>query len=117
MKLFYKVIAYLLMLLGVIHTALTPMFYKSFSLRAVWFAGAGLALIYLGLLNIATEQVNQPRIFTICIAANLIGIAFGVLIIFVLPEIQAIIALVLFLAITISSVYIRLGLKVEASKK
>jgi hypothetical protein len=115
MRLFYKVITYLLMLLGVIHTALTPMFYKDFSLGAVWFAGAGLALIYLGLLNIAAERIYRDWILTICIVANFISTAFGVFIIFVLPEIQAIIALVLFLAITISSIYIRLGLKTGSS--
>ncbi|NIM15919.1 MAG: hypothetical protein GTO45_28295 [Candidatus Aminicenantes bacterium] len=115
MKFFYKVVAYLLILLGAIHTALTPMFYNEFSLGALWFAGAGLALIYLGLLNIVAERIYQNWILTICIVANLIGTAFCVLIMFILHEIQAIIGLILFLAITISSIYARLSLKTGSS--
>ena len=56
MRLFYRITAYSLSL-GVIHTALTPLFYDRFSPDALWFAGTGLALVFLGLLNLVAERV------------------------------------------------------------
>jgi len=38
--------------LGVVHCAVTPVTYRPFSLPAVWFFGAGLALIFAGMLNV-----------------------------------------------------------------
>jgi len=46
---------------GAGHTFLgTPMFFRAVSQDAVWFAGAGLAMIFLGLLNLA-PTVALPR--------------------------------------------------------
>ncbi len=104
MKLFYKISAYLL-LIGVVHTALTPLFYDQFSPEALWFAGTGLALVYLSLLNIMAERSRADWMLKICVAANLAGLIYGVLIVFALPEIQAFISLFIFLAVTAGSVY------------
>ena len=104
MKHFYKISAYLL-LIGVVHTALTPLFYDRFSADALWFAGTGLALIYLSLLNIAAEKSRAKWMLKICLAANLAGLIYGVLIVLVLPEIQAFISLFIFLAVSIGSGY------------
>ena len=38
----------------------TPMFFRSVSRDAVWFAGAGLAMIFLGLLNLAPAVALPP---------------------------------------------------------
>ena len=46
----------LLVALGVVHTALTPMFYGRFTLGALWFAGSGLAMIFAGLLNLTLSR-------------------------------------------------------------
>jgi hypothetical protein len=104
MKLFYRISAYLL-LIGVLHTALTPLFYDRFSPDALWFAGTGLALVYLSLLNIVAERSRERWMLKLCIAANLAGLIYGALIVFVLPEIQAFISLFIFLAVTIGSTY------------
>ncbi len=103
MKHFYRISAYLL-LIGVIHTALTPLFYDQFSQEALWFAGTGLALIYLSLLNLVAERNRTKGMLKICVAANLVGLVYGILIVIALPEVQAFISLFIFLAVTVGSV-------------
>jgi hypothetical protein len=110
MKLFYRIASYLL-LIGVIHTALTPVFYPGFTLEALWFAGTGLALVFLGLTNIVAERLLVPWVLNICIAANIVGTIFGALIVLLLPEIQAYISLVIFLAVTTGSILVRRQVK------
>jgi hypothetical protein len=103
-KLFYRISAYFL-LIGVIHIALTPLFYDRFSPDALWFAGTGLALMFLCLLNIISERSCEIWILKTCVAANLVGLIYGTLIVVALPEIQAFISLFIFLAVTIGSIY------------
>ena len=106
MRLFYRITAYSLSL-GVIHTALTPLFYDRFSPDALWFAGPGLALVFLGLLNLMAERVWEVWALNICIAANLIGCVYGILVAVALPEIQAYVALVVFIAAVATSLLAR----------
>jgi len=107
MRLFYRVATYGL-LLGIAHTALTPLFYAGLSPDALWFAGTGLALIFLGLLNVAAERVFEPWILNLCIAANLIGCVYGMLLVVALPAAQAFAALAIFLAVAVGSIFVRL---------
>lgn len=104
MKNFYRISAYLL-LIGVIHTALTPLFYDKFSPDALWFAGTGLALAFLSLLNIVAERKREGWMLKICVAANLTGLVYGILIVLALPEFQAYISLLIFLAVTAGSIF------------
>lgn len=106
MKKLFKFTAYLL-LLGIIHTGLTPAFYNSLSPDAMWFAGTGLALIFLALLNIVTERVFEQWAFNICITANVIGCLYSVLVVIALPETQAYTSLGIFLAVTGLSILVR----------
>ena len=109
MRLAFRITAYSLSSLGVIHTALTPLFYDRFSPDALWFAGTGLALVFLGLLNIVAERVWEVWALNVCIAANLIGCVYGILVVLALPEIQAYVGLVIFIAVVIASVLARLN--------
>jgi hypothetical protein len=109
MRSFYRITAYLL-LIGLIHTALTPVFYPEFSPDALWFAGTGLALVFLSLLNIAAERVCEPWILNMSISANLVGCIYSILIVIALPEFQAFASLLIFLAVTISSIFVRVSL-------
>jgi hypothetical protein len=93
MKVFYSISAYVLVALGTGHTLLTPVFYPDFSADALWFAGTGLALLFLGLFNIATLQNSIPTLLNLCVIANLIGLIFLALVTVAVPEIQAFIAL------------------------
>jgi len=112
MKLFYRIASYGFSL-GLIHTVLTPLFYDHFSEDALWFAMTGVSLIYLGLLNLAAGRVWQAWFFNICIAANLIMLIFNLLLVTVLPTtaIQAYLALLITLAVTVGSIGCRLQVK------
>ncbi len=106
MRRFYRITAYLL-LIGVIHTALTPVFYDKFSPDALWFAGTGLALIFLSLLNIMAERLYLPWMLNLCVAANLLSCVYILLVVIALPEIQAFAALLIVLAVAIGSIFAR----------
>lgn len=100
---FYQISSYLLML-GVIHSALTPVFYKSFlSVDALWFFGTGLSLIFLGMLNIASSRILNEWLIKFTIVGNLIGTTFSILITWVMPEPQALIGVVFHLTVLIAS--------------
>jgi hypothetical protein len=49
----YKICSWLIVALGCAHFAFTFLDYEEFSLRAMWFAGSGLALVFAGFLNVA----------------------------------------------------------------
>ena len=53
MKTAYKICSWLIVALGCAHLAFTFHDYDEFSLRAMWFAGSGLALVFAGFLNVA----------------------------------------------------------------
>lgn len=107
---FYKIVSYLIMITGAIHTIMTPVFYSTFSIDAVWFAGTGLSLVFLGLLNLSAIQARISIIFTICIVANLIGAIYSVLIVIALREPQAYGALVIVVAALIGSIWVKIKL-------
>lgn len=114
MRLFYRITACALSL-GVIHTALTPLFYDRFSPDALWFAGTGLALVFLGLLNLMAERVWQAWAINTCIAANLVGCVYGALVAIALPEIQAYAATVIFIAVFVASLLTRQQVRQQPS--
>src|SRR5215211_8646183 len=93
----HKISSVLLVALGVVHTALTPVFYGRFSLGALWFAGSGLAMIFVGLVNLTLgRDAGRDRVVrTYCYAANLLTLFFGILIVTLDPEPQVIFGLVL----------------------
>jgi asparagine N-glycosylation enzyme membrane subunit Stt3 len=104
MKKLYKILSYLLILLGVIHIAFTPVFVSTFSPAAVWFVAGGLALVFLGLLNLIAIQAAKRLTFSTCLIANLIGIVYGILIVIAVTEPHAFAALVLIILVTLGSV-------------
>jgi hypothetical protein len=53
--------------------------------------------------------VWETWVLNICVVANLVGCAYGVLVVIALPEIQAYIGLVVFIAVAIASVLARLN--------
>lgn len=103
MRLFYRITAWS-MALGVIHTALTPLFYSRLDEDALWFASTGLALVFLGMLNLAAERVWQPWLIMLCIPANLVMFVFGALVVAVMPEVQAWLFLVFVFCLALASI-------------
>ncbi|MCA1616038.1 MAG: hypothetical protein LC800_18445 [Acidobacteria bacterium] len=49
----YKICSWLIAALGCAHVLFTLHDYEEFSLRALWFLGSGLALVFAGFLNVA----------------------------------------------------------------
>jgi hypothetical protein len=101
----HKISSWLLVALGVVHTSLTPMFYGRLSPGAMWFAGAGLAMIFVGFLNIALARVaGKDRVIAmLCYVANLTTVVFGVLIVVVDNEPQVIFGLILITLMSITA--------------
>lgn len=102
MRTLHRICAFLLIALGVVHTALTPVFYGRLSPGAMWFAGSGLAMIFVGFLNVAFGRVvgRDAVIRALCYAANLTTLVFGVLIAVVDGEPQVLFGLVLITVMT-----------------
>lgn len=105
LKTLHKISSVLLSALGVVHTALTPVFYGKFSLNALWFAGSGLAMIFAGLLNLTlARDVGRDRLVRVfCYAANLLTVVFGLLMVSENREGQVIFGFVLIVVMTVTA--------------
>lgn len=87
--------------LGVGHTLLTPVFARRQPrLQQLWFAGSGLTLVFLGLLNLARACTGEPTVQRLCQLANPVGTLYLALLVRDLPEPQAYAALGLSAALT-----------------
>ncbi len=104
MERLFKIAIYLLILLGVIHSGLTPVFYKSFNADALWFFGTGLTYTFMGLYNLATLKVNIKGLSRMAVVLNLIGTIFTIAITYILREPQAYAAMLLVASILAFSI-------------
>ncbi len=103
----YKAASYLLILLGVIHSGFTPIFYKTLNVDALWFFGTGLTYIFMGLYNLASIKVKINSISRIAVILNFVGTIFTMAITYILREPQAYLALILVIFIFLNSLFIR----------
>ena len=103
MEKLYKIASYLLILLGVIHSGFTPIFYKTFNADALWFFGTGLTYIFMGLYNLASIKVKINSISRIAVILNFVGTIFTMAITYIIREPQAYLALILVIFIFLSS--------------
>ncbi len=101
-KIDYIAIA-LILLLGLLHTIMTPVFYKAFDLSAIWFAGTGLAFVFLGVINIARVKTPEILIKRLCLAVNLIAVIYGVFVVIKLVKPHAYFSLIVLLFLLILS--------------
>ena len=85
----WRTCAWLLIGLGGVHTLVTVPFYGQLTPEAVWFAGTGLMMVFLGLLNLIARRTADPGARRLCQAADLLGLLFGVLSVLAVPEPQA----------------------------
>ena len=104
MKKLYSISTGVILFLGIGHTLVTPMFYPAFSEDALWFAGTGLALLFLGLLNWVAIRANMRWIYRCVVPANMIGGVFITAVAIRVPEIQAILAAVAVWTMTVTSI-------------
>ena len=82
----HRTATYLLVVLGLVHAGLAPVFYDDLTPNTVWFVGAGLALVFLGLLNASAALAGVTRVWAMCRVANVAAIAFGALAVVAVPE-------------------------------
>ncbi len=101
----HKILTGIIIALGVLHVLVTFHDYDSFSLRALWFASAGVAIILAGFLNIILlrDAGKDTVVWTLCIITNLIFSVMFVLALMVLPQPQVFVGAGLFIAATILS--------------
>ena len=89
--------------LGLLHVALTPCNYGEFGLDAMWFAGAGLAIVFAGFLNLALLKDGGRLTRVLCLVANLtIAALFGAALP-LLREPQVFLGLLLFVLETVAA--------------
>jgi peptidoglycan/LPS O-acetylase OafA/YrhL len=90
MRIFYKIVIGLIIVLGSLHSLLTFVFYDKFSPGALWFFGAGLALQMLGFLNVANLRHGKTDALVriLCAVSNAIFAALFVAANFIIPEPQ-----------------------------
>lgn len=75
----------------------------------MWFAGAGLAMIFVGFLNVALSRgAGRDRLIRIlCYVANLVTTLFGAMIVVVDNEPQVIFGFALILIMTITALVLK----------
>lgn len=77
MKILDWLCAVIVLALGVVHCAVTPLIYRAFTLSALWFFAAGLALMFGGMLNVLRlKGVGFPLARTFALIANACMLAF-----------------------------------------
>lgn len=101
----HKIITGLMVALGLLHVAFTFHDYDSFSLRALWFASAGVALVLAGFLNIVLlRDVGKDKVvWLLCLITNIIFAAMFTLALSLMMQPQVFVGLALFAAATITA--------------
>ncbi|HEX8695119.1 MAG TPA: hypothetical protein VF746_22090 [Longimicrobium sp.] len=99
MRAIRRVCAWLLVALGGVHVLYTAVEHDALTPDAVWFAGAGLALVFLGMLNLAAPAADHRSARAVLRAADLLGVAYGLLAVIAVPVPQAFLGLGLMLVL------------------
>ncbi len=89
----------LLIVLGICHTSFTPVFYITFDLNALWFAGTGLAFVFLGLINVFRLQTPKMLTRVLCSISNALALIFCILILLKMAQPQVFISLFILIAL------------------
>lgn len=78
-------------LIGLIHSALTPLFYRHWTPNAVWFLGTGLGVLLLALVNLTHVGTEPCRYASASVIrwSNLVFVMLGLGAIVAVPEPQA----------------------------
>lgn len=74
-----------MILLGVVHVSLTPVYYPAWTEDAFWFAGTGMGLFFGGLANYMNLRINLPVTFGCALVINILMLGFGTALSFFMP--------------------------------
>ncbi|MBA4047562.1 MAG: hypothetical protein C0476_03365 [Sphingomonas sp.] len=94
-------------LLGAVHIALTPLAYAAWTVEALWFLGAGLAIVVAAAANLVELQSTGLRSRLLVAAVNFAMTGFFAAAWLVLPEPQVVVGGVLFLGLALSTLVTR----------
>jgi hypothetical protein len=105
LKTAHKILTGIIIALGILHVSVTFHDYDSFTVGALWFASAGVAIILAGFLNvILLRDMGKDRIvWLLCLITNLIFAVMFVLALRVLPQPQVFVGAGLFIVATLFS--------------
>lgn len=105
LKTAHKILTGIIIALGILHVSVTFHDYDSFTVRALWFASAGVAIILAGFLNIILlrDGGNDMVVWVLCLITNLIFAVMFVLALLVLPQLQVFVGAGLFVTATVFS--------------
>ena len=98
LKTLYKISTLLIVALGLVHVLFTIQAYGRWTLNAMWFLGAGLAIVFAGFLNLILirDKGNDPLVRLLCLIADWVCfLLFGAALL-ILTEPQVYVGLALF---------------------
>jgi hypothetical protein len=103
LRTFHKILAGLMVALGSIHILFTFHNYDEFSLRALWFASAGVAIILAGFLNfILLREVGKDKVvWLLCVITNVIFAVMFSMTLVLMWQPQVFVGVALFAAATV----------------
>jgi hypothetical protein len=91
----HLIISYLIILFGLIHIYFVRCL-DSFDTYALWFIGAGIAIIFAGFINLLKTKSSEKIVFRICILTNFIMTSLFLVALFAMQKPQVYIGIVVF---------------------
>jgi hypothetical protein len=109
LKTIHAVCTYLIVALGVVHLLFTFHDYDEFTLGALWFAGAGLAIIFAGFLNLISIRLagRDALVRALCFISNLVLTALFVAALWLMRQPQVFVGVLLFAVAALASLTAR----------
>jgi len=111
LKTAHRIVAYLIVLLGIAHLGFTFIAYSRFSFGALWFIGSGLAIIFAGFLNIVLigneAAAADTAAWFLCLIANATSALLFALALTLFTEPQVFVGLGLFAFATVGTLLLR----------
>lgn len=108
MLIVYSLVTSAIFLMGVVHIALTPKFYKKLSPATLWYVSGGITLILVSFLNFILITVSNNELIAklICHISNFASIVFLALLLKVLREPQVVLLLCLTILETALAIFL-----------
>ena len=108
-KTIHTICTYLIITLGVLHLLFTFHDYGEFTLRALWFAGAGFAIIFAGFLNLISIRLSGRDALAraLCFVSNVVVAALFVAALWLMRQRQVFAGVLLFAVAAVASLAAR----------
>ncbi len=91
----HPIVSYLIILFGIIHISFASCL-DSFDTYALWFIGAGIAIIFAGFINLIRTKSSEKIVFRICALTNFITTSLFVIALFAMQKPQVYIGIIVF---------------------